>query len=307
MAIYNVFGLLLLSLAEKLAWSPLNSHFNLKEWSKHEDFLVITIEATTRWIHLIFGKLERPVVILQSTMFNESLHSWLIFYFQYGLMYWQLRQAIRIEDEEAVNLAWKWCTSLFVAANKLHYARLCVIATHILYHAGPELGTILNSRFLSLSNKLGHSVAIDIGVEKVNWTAKDSITHATESRINSFLSDLTLSKEITSQFLDGICLEISGDRKPVEYEHEMDRIILLFNATFGHCRKTIGQPSNFTDFLGRRHSKESTPEKRLQEARIKLPKIVSHNAQGLYALTYRDEPLEGSIPTKPLTFIDKLD
>jgi hypothetical protein len=297
----------LLSLAEKLAWSPLNSHFNLKDWAKHEDFLVITMEATTRWIYLIFGKLERPKKILDSVIWNESLHSWLSFYFQYGLMYWQLRQAIRMEDHDTVNLAWRWCTSLFIAAKKPHYARLCVIATHILYHAGADLGAILNCRFLSLSTKLGHSVAIDIGVEKVNRTAKESIVHATESRIDSFVSFMTLGKEVTSQFLDGICLEISGDRKPVEYEHEINRINLLFNSTFGDSRKTICQPSVFKDFLGCRQLKELTPEKQLQEARAKLPKVVSHNSQGLYALTYLDGTLEGSIPTEPLTSYNKLE
>jgi hypothetical protein len=307
MAMYDVFGTLLLSLSEKLGWSTLSSKFNLKDWIKHEDFLIITMEATTRWIHQIFGKLEQPEKILQSTIWNARLHSWLTFYFQYGLMYWKLRQAIRTEDCEIVNLAWKWCTTLFLAANKPHYARLCVIATHILYHANSELGAVLNSRFLSLSSKLGHSVAIDIGVEKVNRTAKQSITHATESRIDSFLSFMTLSKEVTSQFLDGICLEISGDRRPVEYEHEISNIISLFNATFGDSNWTVGQPSIFKDFHDNHQFQVSTPEKRLQQAKAKLPKLLKRTSKGLYALTYQDDLLEGSIPTEPLTTFDEVE
>jgi hypothetical protein len=43
MAIYEVFGPLLLTLAEKMNWTALSPHFNLKEWTKHEDFLLITI------------------------------------------------------------------------------------------------------------------------------------------------------------------------------------------------------------------------------------------------------------------------
>jgi hypothetical protein len=235
---------------------------------------------------------------------QEALHSWLTFYFHYGLMYWRFRQAIQREDFQMVNSTWTWSTSLFIAANKSHYARLCIIATHILHSAAPDVSAILNKRFLSLSGKLGHSVAIDIGVEKINATTKDSVAHATVNRVDSFVSCMTLAKEVTGHLLDELCLEISGDRRPLAYKHDVEQIALILQETFGGSSEKLRQPAVFKDFHGRHCFPDLTPEKRLQEALQKLPKIVSHNRAELYALTQFEDPLDGNIPTDSLTCVD---
>jgi hypothetical protein len=51
----------------------------------------------------------------------------------------------------------------------------------------------------------------------------------------------------------------------------------------------------------------STPEKQLQQAKAKLPKLLKRTSEGLYALTYQDDLLEGSIPTEPLTTFDEVE
>jgi hypothetical protein len=167
--IFRLFANLVTIVANSTSRQNITIDFKSCYWNKQEDFLLMMIEGTLKWLLQLkdFSKELTVGEILNSAKTNPSFHYLVYFLFQFGLFYWNLRQQLRKGNVQAITYAWKYCWPLFHCTNKFQYAKLCMIATYIQEFSHDAIKEVLNNRLCNLKGIPGHCIGTDMLTEKV--------------------------------------------------------------------------------------------------------------------------------------------
>ncbi len=167
--IYRLFSNLLIKVANSNSRQNITIDFKSCYWNKQEDFLLLVIEGTLKWLLQLRNLPMNATVgeLMNAANSNPSLHYLLYFLFQFGLFYWNLRQEVRRGNVGAVNFAWKYCWPLFHVTNKFQYEKLCLIATYIQEFSHDAIKEVLDNRLCSMKGISGHCIGTDMLTEKV--------------------------------------------------------------------------------------------------------------------------------------------
>lgn len=167
--IFRLFANLVNIVANLTSRQNITIDFQSCYWNRQEDFLLLMIEGTLKWLLQLrdFPKQATVGEIMTAARANPSFHYLAYFLFQYGIFYWNLRQEIRKGNVETVTYAWKYCWPLFHATNKNHYTKLCMIATYIKEFSHDAIKEVLDNRLCNLKGISGHCIGTDMLTEKV--------------------------------------------------------------------------------------------------------------------------------------------
>src|SRR5690606_24762427 len=131
---------------------------------------LMVVEVVWKWLQQLsgFSSSFSAHSLLTDVDGSPQAKYLLEFLFHYGLFYWNLRQPIRIGNENAVTFAWQQSWPIFHATKKKHYAKISMIATYVQHFTHPSIHPALSNRLCNLKGIPTHYIGPYMLTEKVH-------------------------------------------------------------------------------------------------------------------------------------------
>lgn len=113
--------------------------------------------------------------LLRRASVNAGSVVLLRFLFEFGLPWLSLRQAIRANDSEKIDLSWQLALPLFRATGKHLYATLSMDTTYVLFAMLPSLRALWHENRTVAGSHDGRNIAWDQAMEGMNGAVKPAL------------------------------------------------------------------------------------------------------------------------------------
>jgi hypothetical protein len=228
MAIHRLWGVLLTQWArDHLGWSKTvkDDWDSVEQWVHYDRFYLLLIAALTEYLlEVVPGHILLQPSQLIAAVANNTMASLVVrFLFEYGYPYLALRNAVRANDAEVIDLMWIISFPWFRATNKYMYAHLCIYVTAIRHGMVDALQQVHNDeRTFSLAGNVGSNVGVDLGQERMNKNTKRFVSNYTDiiDRLRRVAALLNAFHWIWPRFLAAI-----GKVEPSTYERTDFKIV----------------------------------------------------------------------------------
>ena len=198
---------------------------SVEEWHHYDRFYMVLIAALVDYIAARTGTaapllprylLTNPAVLLEKVAGNASASMIVRFLFEYGLPYLALRNAVRTNDSNTLDLMWLIAFHWWRAANKYQYAIMAVYVTATRHALVTALERIYEShRTCSISGNASCNVALDYMQERANrWCKFFVIGHNLFERLKVLASMLNTFVWVWPRFQ-----RATGRPLPEDYEN----------------------------------------------------------------------------------------
>ena len=158
---------------------------SVEEWHHYDRFYLLLIHVVTTYLTTIVPGylLLQPLQVVDAVKGNASATLLVRFLFEFGYPYLALRNAIRINHHETIDLMWIYSFPMFRATGKNNYAGMSVYVTAIRHAMVPELQLIWTlMRTASFLGYLACNVPWDLVQERMNRDCKQYVSPTTNLR-----------------------------------------------------------------------------------------------------------------------------
>lgn len=178
----------------------------MSDYNDYDHALCILIEGVCQYFIHLHQQGDGMPPIANSSLIAAVVSSnidleWLFhFLFDYGFLYWDLRQSIRANDSKRIDLAWRECVSFMHTseANKTQYAPMAILRIFWSSALSPKLAQVYhNNRTISLLGLRGSNVGWDMPIEKENLAISTNVTRPNYDRINKYIAELNFTGPVS--------------------------------------------------------------------------------------------------------------
>ena len=156
---------------------------DMEDYAHYDKFWCMVICALTAYLAALPDMqqhvLLQPHLLQRHVQGNATATLVVRFLFDFGFPYLSLRNALRTNDGDTIDLMWIITHAWFMATGKKHYAILCVYVTAVRYSLVRPLELIWTTlRTASLRGYVACNVAWDYVNEKMNKDTKGFVKHS---------------------------------------------------------------------------------------------------------------------------------
>jgi len=231
---------LLVPLARAIGHTELKADFTVSDFNDYDHGLCILTEGVAQY----FIELEKsggPSLALDGAFMRACAQNidleWLShFLFDFGFMYWDLRQSVRGNKSATIDMIWRESVAFMHTphSNKTQYAPMAIMRIFWSEALSPELATVYHHhRTISLLGLPGHNVGWDMPIEKENLACA-GLPRPTKARVEKFIQELNFLGPVSR----GLERLFRGHRQT--RKNNMKKIATDVQAVVDHLKETLG-------------------------------------------------------------------
>ena len=262
----------------------LSFDMKVEEFNTHEEFLLVVGSAVMDVFTSSFGPdcFKDILKLSQAVVGNKQSKFLLRFLVEYFFPYVAQRQLLRLQATPArrklLNMFYPYWQSKFKTAGKDLYSCLCVDALHIYEALHPELQKVWDYNYTaSMRGHLGHNMALDMLVEKVNLCCKQMIYGVvSEARIAYAVSSLNFMWPLETHHLEimGLQQDNAQDHMGTSWKDDILKLEFFIRQRGSASRYEMTQTSDLNGITGSRFTNVYHPTEKVMEAQTEWRKWV---------------------------------
>ena len=231
---------LALPIMTSIGHRELKADFTVSDFNDYDFAMCILIEGITQYFIVLEASGGPPLAsgLAFLTVCNLNIDlAWLShFIYDFGFMYWDLRQSVRSNNSARIDLIWREAVSFMHIdeSHKTQYAPMAIMRIFWSEALSPVLSTIYHRhRTISLLGIPGSNVGWDMPIEKENL-ACEGLIRPSEERLKKFIEELNFLGPVSR----GLERLMKGRRK--QTVHRMKKIDRDVQAVVEHLKATLG-------------------------------------------------------------------
>ena len=180
------------------------SDFTVSDFNDYDHAICILIEGVAQYFIHLEGQggmppLSSPTRLATGCARNIDLEWAFHFLHDYGFLYWDLRQAVRGNESNQIDLIWREAVSFMHTeeSHKTQYAPMAILRVFWAYALNPKLFHVYQRmRTLSLLGLPGSNVGWDMPIEKENLAISTHVTRPSFEAIEKYVSELNFTAPV---------------------------------------------------------------------------------------------------------------
>lgn len=170
----------------------------MEDYNDYDHGMAILIEGVTKYFLLLDSRGGSPCPLWMSSVFLDRVNvnndlRWLAhFLHDFGFLYWELRQSVRSNDSEQIDMIWRECVPFLHTklAHKVHYAHMAVMRIYWAEAMNPTLARVYHQhRSISLLGLKGSNCGWDMPIEKLNLMLRN-VQRPSKERYEKYVEEL---------------------------------------------------------------------------------------------------------------------
>ena len=233
---------LLVPLLQAIGHAECKADFTVSNFNDYDHAMCILIEGVAQYFLFLSSQGGAPPLtdsgsFLAACSVNIDL-DWLAhFLHDFGFLYWDVRQSVRGNESERIDLSWRECVAFMHTreSNKTQYAPMAILRVFWSQALHPFLAEIYHkNRTISLLGLDGSNVGWDMPIEKENLAISNHVVRPTFERICTYVTRLNILGPV-SRGIERVLLQ-HRNRQP----GRMKKVNNDVQALVEHLKKTLG-------------------------------------------------------------------
>ena len=175
---------LLVHIMTAIGHNECKADFTVESYNDYDFGMQILITGVAKYFMLLDSRggapcpNAMPEALLAHCAQNNDLNWLAHFLYDFGFLYWDMRQAVRCNDSAGIDLIWRECVAFMhsVSSNKTQYAAMAIMRIFWSEAMTPTLARIYHQhRTISLLGLPGSNVGWDMPIEKENLMLRNVV------------------------------------------------------------------------------------------------------------------------------------
>lgn len=236
---------LLLGILTAIGHHECRADFTVSKFNDYDHAVCILMEGVAKY----FLELSRvgdgmpPLrnAALMARHCEKNIDLLWLFHFLHGFafLYWDMRQSVRSNQSEAIDLIWRECVSFLHTdgAHKTQYAPMAILRVFWGQAMHPALASVYHrNRTLSLTGLPGSNVGYDMPIEKENLAISLNVTNASRESISRYVRELNFTAPVSRAAERELRVNVSmKPRQMKKIKDDVDAVVEYLKKTLGAC------------------------------------------------------------------------